>query len=45
MQRIYLIDHRGNFRGSFTSIRDAKNYAHHEHINSYDLKRIARKEA
>lgn len=45
MQRIYLIDHKGKFRGSFISIRDAKNYAHHEHINHYNLKKIIRKEA
>lgn len=45
MQRIYLIDYKGKFRGSFTSIRDAKNYAHHEHINNYDLKKITLQEA
>ena len=45
MQSIYLIDHRGKFRGSFSSIRDAKNYAHHEHINNYYLKRVQRKGA
>lgn len=42
MQSIYLIDHRGKFRGSFVSIRDAKRYAHHCHINNYYLKRIER---
>ena len=25
MQSIYLIDHNGKFRGSFSNIRDAKN--------------------
>jgi len=45
MQSIYLIDHKGKFRGSFTSVRDAKNFAHHEHINNYFLKRIEKKGA
>ncbi len=42
MHSFYLIDHNGKFRGSFHSIRDAKNYAHHEHINTYSLKRVTR---
>jgi len=45
MQSIYLIDHKGKFQGSFPSIRDAKNYAHHKHINNYYLKRVQRKGA
>jgi len=45
MQSIYLIDHKGKFRGSFPNIRDAKNFAHHEHINNYYLKRIDKKGA
>jgi len=40
MQRIYLIDHKGKFRGSFLNIRDAKKFAHHEHINNFNLEYI-----
>ena len=40
MQAIYLIDYKGNFRGSFHNIRDAKNHAHHQHINNYFLKKV-----
>ncbi len=43
MQNIYLIDHKGKFRGSFNCVRDAKNFAHHAHINNYYLKRITQK--
>ena len=45
MQTIYLIDHKGKFRGAFPSIRDAKYYALHEHINNYYLKRIKKRES
>jgi hypothetical protein len=45
MQSIYLIDHKGKFRGAFRNIRDAKNYALHAHINNYYLKRVERKGA
>jgi len=45
MQSIYLIDYKGKFRGSFPNIRDAKNFAFHQHINNYYLKRILPKGA
>ena len=45
MQSIYLIDHKGKFRGSFTNIRDAKNFANHAHINNYFLKKVEKRGA
>jgi hypothetical protein len=45
MNSIYLIDHKGKFQGSFKSIRDAKNYAFHSHINNYYIKKVERKGA
>jgi len=45
MQKIYLIDNKGSFKGSFPSIRDAKNFAFHEHILNYHLKRVLLKES
>ena len=44
MKSIYLIDHKGRFRGSFPNIRDAKNFAHHTHINNYFLKKVAKQD-
>ena len=42
MQSIYLIDNKGKFRGSFKNVRDAKNFAFHEHIVNYFIKRVSR---